>query len=213
MRKIAKNDEPEHLTKYKRQNPNNRYKDISNDEGLRQSIREACTAEQFYLCAYCCDKITGENDSCHNEHIEAQKLANTRTLDYSNIVASCNAKNQCGHKHGHTKLELTPLMDACETELKFETNGLVVGTTPRAQACIDILNLGDTAQSNRRLVSIRKQMIEALLFDIGLKPYEQLEDDELLAMVITELNTPIKGELASFSPVLVAILNDQLLSI
>lgn len=210
MRKIIKGEAPQHLTSWTRKNPDRYYKDIADDNPLRQIIRQACTKEQLYLCAYCCDTITGENDTCHNEHIQAQKQANTRTLDYTNIVASCNGKNQCGHAHGHTTLELTPLMTECETELGFEVNGLAVGKTPRAQTCITQLNLGDTAKSNRKLVEKRKQMIEALLYENGVDPFEQLEDDELLKLVIADLNTPQNGRLAPFSPILASILRDWL---
>lgn len=79
MRKINKQQTPGSLTLFKQKSPNAMYGNLS--PKLRQDIREACTAEQFYLCAYCCKQITGKNTDTLNEHIEPQDLAPNRTLD------------------------------------------------------------------------------------------------------------------------------------
>ncbi|KAF1024841.1 MAG: hypothetical protein GAK37_03010 [Pseudomonas sp.] len=86
MRKIIKGDEPPTLTQWKRANPQGRYQDLTHEQ--RSPIRQACIEEQHGLCAYCCHAIT--LDSSHNEHVEAQDGAQNRTVDFSNIVASCN---------------------------------------------------------------------------------------------------------------------------
>ncbi|WP_429212637.1 hypothetical protein, partial [Aeromonas veronii] len=91
MRKIYKGQEPASLAAFKRQNPHARYHDLSNDEegqAIRQQIREACTTEQFHLCAYCCQAISGTSEDTMNEHVEARDLAPKRTMDFSNLVAS-----------------------------------------------------------------------------------------------------------------------------
>ena len=118
MRKIDKGYEPERLTQWKRQHPQGRYDQLNDLE--RQDIRIACTKEQFYLCAYCCQTISGTSADTMNEHVEARRLAPSRSLDFSNIVASCTTPQQCDAAHGSQALPLTPLMDECETELKFK---------------------------------------------------------------------------------------------
>ncbi|MEN8215065.1 MAG: hypothetical protein ABFS56_01540 [Pseudomonadota bacterium] len=60
----------------------------------RQAIRDSCLEEQYYLCAYCCQRIDDKNS--HNEHIQAQSVAPNQMLNFHNIVASCNQSKQCG---------------------------------------------------------------------------------------------------------------------
>lgn len=127
MRKIDKGMEPQSLTRFNRSDNTSRYRDLPPEES--RSIRSSCISEQYGLCAYCCQSIT--IDDAHNEHVEAQDRAPNRTLDFSNIVASCQRPHQCGHGRGTQPLPLTPLMAECETELKFYLSGLVAGQTER----------------------------------------------------------------------------------
>jgi hypothetical protein len=61
------------LTAWKRANSHKQYTDL--DVNIRQDIRGQALQEQFYLCAYCCQRIQ-DIRVCHNEHIEAQKVLN-----------------------------------------------------------------------------------------------------------------------------------------
>jgi hypothetical protein len=70
VRKIVKGNEPKALSQWKRHHPDGQYQDLSKVE--RQAIRNACLKEQYYLCAYCCQRIDDKNS--HNEHIQAQLL-------------------------------------------------------------------------------------------------------------------------------------------
>lgn len=208
MREITKGDEPALLTAWKRANPHARYPALSNEQ--RRAIRTSCITEQFGLCAYCCQSI--DVDTAHNEHIEAQDTAPNRTLDCSNIVASCQTPNQCGHGRGTQFLPLTPLMAECETELKFYLSGRVEGLTERAKTSISALNLGDTLESNRGLIGKRKALVEAILFSELLDPAGLVaEDDDLLAMLMDNLLTPDDDQrLQAFSPVLVNVIRHYL---
>ena len=91
MRKIIKKPayEPQSLTNFKRKNRTGTYSDLTEKE--RADIRTDCLEEQYYLCAYCCKTISGDNHDCMNEHVEARKLAPNRSLDFTNIVASCTS--------------------------------------------------------------------------------------------------------------------------
>nr|WP_262415180.1 retron system putative HNH endonuclease [Pseudomonas fluorescens] len=196
------------MTKWKRANSKLRYGSLPPEE--RQSIRAACIKEQRGLCAYCCQSITVE--AAHNEHIEAQDKTPARTLDFSNIVASCENRSHCGHGRKTKRLTLTPLMDECENELKFYLNGLVKGTSDRARASIQALNLGHTEESNRGLVGRRRSMVETLIYGSRLTPEELLdiEDKELLNMLADEFASPVEGNLQPFSPVLVNVIRQLL---
>lgn len=211
MRKIDKGQEPDSLSAFKRRHPLARYPDVSDAE--RQEIRHTCAAEQFYLCAYCCQRISGTNEDTMNEHVEAQDRAPNRTLDFSNLVASCTTPKQCDAAHGAQPLPLTPLMPECETELRFKLSGRVDGLTERARETIRVLNLGDTEQNNKALVAKRKQLVDSLIWTHYGPNQQQLlqeEDHELLQMLIAELSQPQQGKLEAFAPVLVNILRSLL---
>jgi len=141
-----------------------------------------------------------------NEHVEAQSRAPDRTLDFSNIVASCKTLNRCDSAHQDQSFFLTPLMDECETELKFKLSGRVKGLSPEAIDTIRVLNLGDNEASNRELVEERKQMFDALLFAYRTDGTLELEDDEIIQSLITGLDTPAHGKLEAFAPVAVNFL-------
>jgi uncharacterized protein (TIGR02646 family) len=207
MRTISKESEPSSLTAWKKSNPHKQYTDL--DANIRRDIRDHAIKEQFYLCAYCCQRIQ-DISTCHNEHIEAQKLNPKRTLDFSNIVASCNTPNQCGATHESQHLPLTPLMKECETELRFKISGRVAGLSDRSTIMIQVLNLGDQEKNNRALIEKRKQLSNALLWANGINPDEGLEDEELLKMLIDELVQPQAGQLEPFAPVVINILDGWL---
>lgn len=206
MRRITKGDEPAALTRWKRANPQGRYSDLSAEQS--RSIRHSCVEEQYGLCAYCCHEITVDN--AHNEHVHSQRQAPNRTLDFSNIVASCNRLKQCGKAHAHHPLPLTSLMDECETELKFYISGRVEGMTPRATATIQVLNLGDCLENNRALVSARKTLLDALLYEGGVEP--EIENIELLNILMDELKQPdANNRLKPFSPVLINVIRQLII--
>ncbi len=208
MRKIDKGDEPAVLTSWKRNHPQGRYDDLTDAE--RQAIRQTCLTEQYSLCAYCCKQIGVKDDDCMNEHVEARRLAPNRSLDFSNIVASCKTPKQCDAAHGSTPLPLTPLMPECETELRFKISGRVEGLTDRAKETIRVLNLGDTEHSNRSLVETRKQLINTLLMANGVDADEGLEDEALIEMVLADIQQPTNGKLEAYAPVVVNILQQWL---
>lgn len=208
MRKIDKGDEPDVLTSWKRNHPQGRYDDLTDAE--RQAIRQACLTEQYFLCAYCCKQIGVKDDDCMNEHVEARRLAPNRSLDFSNIVASCKTPKQCDAAHGSTPLPLTPLMPECETELRFKLSGRVEGLTDRAKETIRVLNLGDTEHNNRSLVETRKQLINTLLMANGVDADEGLEDEALIEMVLADIQQPTNGKLEAYAPVVANILQQWL---
>jgi len=209
VRKIDKGLEPEELRVWKRKNSNGVYGDLTSLE--RQAIRAACTTEQFYLCAYCCQAISGTETDTMNEHVEAKHLAPQKSLDFNNIVVSCTTPKQCDAAHKSQALPLTPLMAECETELHFKISGRVEGLTDRAKETIRILNLGDFEKNNKSLIEKRKQLSYSLLFQNGINPDEGLEDEELLRSVIDDINRPKDGKLMPYAPVVTNLLRGWLL--
>lgn len=213
MRKITKRlgYEPQSLTDWKRTNPNKRYSQLD-DGAVRQAIRDDAMQEQFHLCGYCCQPVSGHKD-CHNEHVEAQDFNLNRTLDFSNIIGSCNTPNQCGKSHASQPLPLTPFMDECETDLVFKLSGRVSGKTPEAIEAIRVLNLGDTEQNNKSLVEKRKQLSLAILTEQRIAPEDEdywSDESQLLQELIDDIQTPDNGKLKPFAPVVANVLRQWL---
>jgi uncharacterized protein (TIGR02646 family) len=213
MRKIVKGDAPDSFINWVRKKP----KDKTEDQWFRalydqeqwdvvSELRIHNAKEQFFLCAYCCDRISGASTDTVNEHVEARAIAPRRSLDHANIVASCKTKSQCDSAHENKVLPLTPLMDECETELTFKISGRVEGRTERANEAIRVLNLGDDERNNKALVEKRKQLSDSLMWSNGIDPSEGLEDEALLQSVIDDLLTPKNGKLEAFAPAVANIL-------
>ncbi len=216
MRKIIKSPPPKSFLDWVRVKPNDKdenqwFSTLYHEKRyeILDDLKKHNTREQFYLCAYCCTRIDGKEDT-RNEHVEARDIAPNRSLDYTNIVASCKTKKQCDSSHDNQSLPLTPLMNECESELKFNISGRVEGTSERAKESIRVLNLGDTEHSNKALIEKRKQLSHNLLWTCGIDPAQGLEDDDLLHVVIKDLLTPQNGILEPFAPVVANILSNWL---
>lgn len=217
MKKIDKQQPPQLFTSWVRDKPRNMnqnqrfvqlYEQHRGD--IISALRESLSAEQHYLCAYCCCSISGEQKDTMNEHVEARAIAPEKSLDYSNIVASCRTLGQCDNAHKGKPLHLTPLMPACETELQFSISGRVKGTTKRACDAIQTLNLGDTERNNRALIEKRKSIIQMILLTEKIDPDGgiSLEDEDIVCLLVEELKEVENGKLKPYSPVIINALNN-----
>ncbi|WP_164112248.1 MULTISPECIES: retron system putative HNH endonuclease [Sphingobacterium] len=204
MRRINKGPEPVSLTQLKLDQPLFTYQDMDGAYSvIRSDIRQSCIAEQFSLCAYCCDRV--DNISSHNEHIipQSDPMGASLTLEYTNIVASCNSNNHCGHFKKNNAIPLTPLMGNCEGDIIYQLNGKMTHRNPDAQRTISILNLRNSALSEKR-----KNIIDLIIFEYVDDLGEMvLEDVDFLELMIDELRTPdAAGMLEAFSPVIINVL-------
>lgn len=202
MRHITKGNEPPELVSWKRKNPGKHYGDLSEME--RQAIRRECVSEQRGLCAFCCTRITASGRDAHNAHLQSQADFPQHSLDWTNIVASCNNRETCGSSQGHTTPPLSPLMPECETELRFHLSGRVTGETPRARETIKLFQLDGDQLRNRR-----KKAIDDFFYINEYYPPEEDPlswDAEIWRAIITQCLTPDENnELAPFAPVLAGI--------
>lgn len=204
MKKIIKHDEPEDLNSWKRKHSHGRYDEI--DSTIRQSIRASCITEQYGLCAFCCTPIL--KDTCHNAHLLSQHTYPQYSLNWDNIVASCNSDATCGTCQGTHIIPITPLMDECETEFIFYQSGRVEGITTRAQETIQILNLNCDILKNRRKSVIRDFLYTNEYFP----PIQDIEewDTEILNALIQDCLKVKNGKLAPYAPVLINICRQML---
>lgn len=210
MRRINKGAPPPELVDWISANPNGVYKDLDRTEAgrdARRAIRCAALAEQGCLCAYCCARIDGSTS--HNDHVLPQSTAPNQTADFTNIVASCNIRNQCGDAHGNQHLPLTPFVGACETDLRYSLSGKVQGTNNDATETIRVLNLDSRLQRG-----VRQTMVNALIFAEGAQPDElTLLDDDLLEAIKDSLQREDRdGCLVPYAPVLTNIISQLLVA-
>ena len=159
MRKIIKDPAPVFWTDFIHTHPRLQYKDLNGSaEGrmVRQQIREHMTAQQKYLCCYCCGTIHADNS--HNEHVRSRDCYPNLSMDYTNLLVSCidNTHSHCGMKKDNADLPtdfVSPLQDDCEEHFCFYPDGRIDGQTDQGKHTIDYLGLNDYA-----LVDARKNL-------------------------------------------------------
>ena len=141
MIEINKTEEPSFWKDYNKKYPREIYNNLDNsDKGkdVRRQLRKHLLEQQKYVCAYCCSSI--DENSTLNEHIYPKESYPQKSMDYNNIVASCNDKksqNQsCGSKKGNKfdeKLFVSPLEKDCESHFKFYPDGRIEGLDERGK--------------------------------------------------------------------------------
>lgn len=171
---IKKGREPEFLTEFKKKYPGKTY-DSEEFAEFRALLNGTLRKEQKGLCAYCCARI--EEGKSHNEHIEPQHpgtYVSHRTLDYFNLVASCNRVKTCGSKKQNNydaNQFVSPLDETCEDVFTYYLDGVIEGN----QYTIDLLNLNDYELRNARkavckaLHGLDKQVIEMTYLEEGME--------------------------------------------
>ena len=162
MRHIVRDHEPQLWSDCKKRNVNDRYVDLNLTEAgrrARQEMRKHLVGTQYGICAYCCSRISADSESSHIEHIKPESLFQNETMDYSNLVASCNNSNTCGSSKGglYSDELVSPLEDDCAVHFKFYPNGKVVGVDSRGKYTCDLLQL-----NCYRLQNARRAMFESL---------------------------------------------------
>ncbi|MCI9149658.1 MAG: TIGR02646 family protein [Lachnospiraceae bacterium] len=175
MLHIQKGEEPKFLIDFKRRYPSKTYESKEFQE-YRAPLNEVLRNEQKGLCAYCCGRVTKHRS--HNEHIEPQhpgKYSSHRSLDYQNIVASCNNQRTCGIKKENdydAKRFISPLNDLCENNFTYHLDGSIDGDI----YTIDLLNLDDYELKNARKAVVRS--LQSLSKEDILKIYMNEDGDE-----------------------------------
>ena len=103
------------------------------------------------------------------------------SLDYDNLVASCNHRDRCGtYKRDSFDPSsfVSPLQPDCERHFEYRHDGMLVGVTVEGQATVEALNLNAP-----RLLDARKNLIMALLSwadaDLVRSHYREYDDGRL----------------------------------
>ena len=146
MRRIIKDEAPEFWIKYIRKNPKITYKKAYQTEPGREvidKIREHMVSQQKFICCYCCSSLPTKNKQYHNEHIKPQSRYPQVSMDYNNLLVSCNSSS-CGKSKEDDYDEglfVSPLQENCEAHFRYQRDGYIVGVTKQGKYTIMVLNL------------------------------------------------------------------------
>jgi uncharacterized protein (TIGR02646 family) len=164
MKYIKKSIEPQILSDFKNNYKNIHgvdaiYKEITPD--IRIKVRSALLEEQYSICCYCMNQITVNNS--HIEHIKPQEKFLSESLNYNNLLASCNGiqdrNENCGHKKNNwydANNFLTPLNSDCEKIFTYNITGEMDATSNNGKITINMLDLNSylLVRARRKAISL-----------------------------------------------------------
>jgi len=185
MFKVDKN-EPEFFIDAKRRvnRPNeSRAWSDENITNIRANLATEILTEQNSLCIYCEKSVEDYPKNCHIDHFKKRDLFPNETLNYNNLIISCNEERRCAkYKDKHISREdynrfINPVIENPEDFLEYTFYGelepksnLSESDIVKAEFTIEILNLND-----RSLVEERKNFISILCSFISqIETIEQL---------------------------------------
>ena len=137
--------EPAFWAQARRDPHHNCYHDLDSTKAGRKAradLRAHMVQAQKGLCAYCCCEIS--DAQAHNEHIVPESKCEQRSLDYDNLIASCNRPDSCGtfkHDAYDKHRFVSPLQADCEDHFRYREDGKLEGTTEEGRETVKALNL------------------------------------------------------------------------
>lgn len=201
MKYIEKQREPQELINWKNQ-ANSDWKPTYDklDSFVKQAIKQSLMAEQGYICCYC-ENALSDNDS-HIEHFQPQSDPYVDSLDFSNLLCSCQndlkkgEPRHCGtlkdNWFDETQL-ISPLDSTCEKRFAFTADGSIKPANNDDQGAVTTIEkLGLNIPKLREL---RQKAIETFI-DPDLT--EDLSDEEIGEFVKEYLEPDDLGHFSSF---------------
>lgn len=176
MKYINKNQPPDSFLKWKNSENENWQPTWDNfQKPEKASVHNSLLKEQGFICCYCQQRITIKNS--HIEHFKPRNQYPDLTLDYNNLIASCQGECEtiplipvhCGHKKGEwyqENLMVSPLENDCSNFFRYTEDGQILPTTipnkeAAAKTTIEKLDLNID-----KLRKMRSKAIEGCLEDI-----------------------------------------------
>lgn len=165
MKHINKLSEPEFFSSWKADNPDKTY--VLFPRSAKKTLKKKLIQEQGGICCYCEQSII-LSDS-HIEHFRPQDTYEDLSLDYNNLLCSCQKKPEketplhCGHSKGNwfkENLLVSPLDPKCEDRFHFTDDGKIFPATLDDTAAAETIKR--LALDIPALNSARKAVIEAI---------------------------------------------------
>lgn len=180
MFKITKSNPPDYFEKAKRNvsRPleHHAWEDHLHIDPIRKELREYIVSkEQFSLCAYCEKWIDGTSKKSNIDHFKTRHLFPKLTLDYNNLLVSCNSHGRCSnYKDKNIGLAdynkvINPVLDDPNDFFDYHMTGdiypkhnLSPSDKERAESTLDLFQL-----NHRGLIEERKKIFGQLKILIG----------------------------------------------
>ena len=169
MRQITK-DEPSYFSTAKSKVKFFKTKKAWEDEHIakirRQLRSDILLEEQMMLCAYCEKEIDESPKNSNIDHFKTRNLFPELTLEYSNLLVSCNTEGRCSNfKDTHIKSKedygniVNPAFENPNDFFYYLATGEIIAKNEKGQYTIDIFNLQD-----KSLVQCRLQIVKSLKY-------------------------------------------------
>lgn len=200
MKHISKNNEPNKFSEWKAlaniSGYKITYKDLQGDE--KKAVKTSLMDEQGHICCYCERRLI--DDDSHIEHFIPQRCPNVDSLDYSNMLCSCQLDTVRGEplhcenlKGGWFEAQhiISPLDLDCNMRFAYTGNGdidTLKDSDIAAQVTIDRLGL-----NKAKLKAFRRGAIKPFLDSYG-----KLEDHEFSLFVDGYLKKDSNGHFCEF---------------
>jgi uncharacterized protein (TIGR02646 family) len=197
MKFIVKNAEPSAFAEWKALENSEwqpAYPDLPGD--IKQSLKASLMAEQGSICCYCEIRLF-ERDS-HIEHFAPKSTFPQESLDYQNLLCSCQKKldkgepRHCGSLKGDwydSRLLVSPLDQGCEKRFSYTGDGRKLPSDFRDQAAAETISrLGLNIP---KLRDLRAKTIEPFLDD-------SLTDEDFRHFVFGYLEKDTEGKFGEF---------------
>lgn len=135
MKHIEKRKEPAELIEFKaRENKDWKPSFDKLDRLTKQNLKKALLTEQSFLCCYCEARVNADNS--HIEHFVPQSHDRSKSLNYNNLMVSCQKEasrgdpRHCGKRKDHDPgcnydcdLLINPTDPTCEKFFGYHGNG------------------------------------------------------------------------------------------
>ena len=137
---------------------------------IREKLRgDILLEEQNLLCAYCQKEIDSHKDFSNIDHFKTRNLFPELTLEYHNLLVSCNTKNRCSSSKDSKKSILktredydnivNPTSENPDDYFDYLPTGEIVAKNKKAKFTIELFNLEDKSLSQCRL-QVAKSLID-----------------------------------------------------
>ncbi|MEI6380232.1 MAG: retron system putative HNH endonuclease [Cyanobacteriota bacterium ELA615] len=198
MKHIIKQEEPVSFTSWKtnaNKTPKKTYKTFSRKTSIRKDVKKALMNEQGYICCYCESRLGDEQS--HIEHFKPQSLHPEESLNYNNLLCSCQKNleqgepRHCGNLKGDwfdKALLISPLDPNCESRFVYTFDGRIKPQDQAAEETIEKLGLNIP-----KLIALRNKAIEGFLDD-----REDISDTELEHFVSQYLENFDEGKIIPY---------------
>lgn len=167
MRRIQKTIAPQEFIDFRKNMPGTGFGNLSGEP--KNALRKRLLEDQGYICCYCGQRI--DDDNTKIEHIKPQKYFPELSLDFNNMLASCDGgekdrnggakKNihgiHCDAKKGNRSIPVSPLEDIDGLFCYF-ADGTVNGTG-EGDDLVNILGLNTQFLVHKRKAAINNYEI------------------------------------------------------